>query len=103
MKLTRSETEPRAGDLSIAPFARPGLLDRLRRLRDRRGEQGTRQELAPLLLLMVFAKLAGEDTPSGIAEARTPPAERGRKSPTTPSRVPPARTARRPLCHPWCG
>lgn len=46
----------------------PGLLDRLRKLTDRRGERGRRYELAPLLLLIVFAKLAGEDTPCGIAD-----------------------------------
>jgi len=68
MKLTPAAPEPCLKDLGMVPIDPRGLLDRLRRLRDRRGERGRRYELAPLLLLIVFAKLAGEDTPSGIAD-----------------------------------
>jgi predicted transposase YbfD/YdcC len=52
----------------MAAFDLKGLLERLDRLEDRRGERGRRYALAPLLLLAVLAKLAGEDTPVGIAD-----------------------------------
>lgn len=68
MKLTRSEMERRLREGGIDQFDPQGLLERLRGLGDRRGERGRRYELAPLLLVIVFAKLAGEDTPSGIAD-----------------------------------
>jgi len=68
MKLTLPETEQRVKDQGIAQFDPKGLLDRLKELGDRRGERGKRYDLAPVLLLIVFAKLAGEDTPAGIAD-----------------------------------
>lgn len=68
MKLTLPVTEQRIQELGIEHVDPRGLRDRLARLGDRRGERGKRYELASLLLLIVFAKLAGEDTPSGIAD-----------------------------------
>lgn len=68
MKLTPEMADARIKEEGILPFDPQGLLDRLRALTDRRGERGRRYELAPLLLLIVFAKLAGEDTPCAIAD-----------------------------------
>jgi predicted transposase YbfD/YdcC len=45
-----------------------GLRARLASLSDSRKPRGLRYELAALLLLLVLAKLAGEDQPSGIAD-----------------------------------
>ena len=44
------------------------LLERLGTLTDARHPKGLRYALAPLLLLMILAKLSGEDRPSGIAD-----------------------------------
>lgn len=44
------------------------LYERLSRLQDRRKAKGRRYSLALVLLLILLAKLAGEDKPSGIAE-----------------------------------
>lgn len=44
------------------------LYKRLQDLSDRRSPQGLRYPLPLILILMVMAKLSGEDTPSGIAE-----------------------------------
>jgi predicted transposase YbfD/YdcC len=44
------------------------LFDRFRSLKDRRKARGKRYELATILVLIVLAKLSGEDKPSGIAE-----------------------------------
>ena len=44
------------------------LLRRLGEVTDTRHPKGVRYALAPLLLLIVLAKLAGEDHPSGIAD-----------------------------------
>jgi len=44
------------------------LYDHFRQLGDRRKARGKRFELAALLVLIVLAKLCGEDRPSGIAE-----------------------------------
>jgi predicted transposase YbfD/YdcC len=44
------------------------LLERLATIPDERCPKGVRYSLAPLLVLIVLAKLAGEDRPSGIAE-----------------------------------
>lgn len=44
------------------------LYAHLLTLEDRRGAKGKRYTLALILLLMVLAKLGGEDTPTGIAE-----------------------------------
>lgn len=68
MKDTPKTAEARIQEQGIMAVDPPGLLDRLRGLADRRGERGRRYELAPLLLVIVFAKLAGEDTPCGIAD-----------------------------------
>lgn len=45
-----------------------GLLERLGTLTDSRSTKGLRYGLAHLLLLIVLAKMAGEDRPSGIAD-----------------------------------
>jgi len=52
----------------VVLFDPKGLLERLSQLGDRRGRRGKRYELAPLLLFVIFAKLSGEDEPSGIAD-----------------------------------
>jgi predicted transposase YbfD/YdcC len=44
------------------------LWERLTRLKDARRARGKRYPLAAVLLLVVLAKLAGEDRPSGIAD-----------------------------------
>ena len=44
------------------------VYSRLADLTDRRHRQGRRYELALLLLMTLVAKLAGQDTPDGIAE-----------------------------------
>ena len=44
------------------------LYKKLEGLSDLRSSQGLRYPLAVILVLMVLAKLSGEDTPSGIAE-----------------------------------
>jgi predicted transposase YbfD/YdcC len=44
------------------------LYDRLEQLADQRKARGKRYPLAVLLLLIILAKLAGEDQPHGIAE-----------------------------------
>jgi predicted transposase YbfD/YdcC len=48
-------------------FAVGSLLAALTQVTDRRAARGRRYALAPVLLLMVLAKLSGEDRPSGIA------------------------------------
>ena len=49
-------------------FALSGLWRRLAALHDRRDRRGKRYALPVLLLLIVLAKLSGEDRPSGIAD-----------------------------------
>lgn len=44
------------------------LYKKLEELSDKRSAQGLRYPLALILILMILAKLSGEDTPSGIAE-----------------------------------
>ncbi len=44
------------------------LYDRFRRMKDSRKARGKRYELATILVLIVLAKLSGEDKPSGMAE-----------------------------------
>ena len=68
MDLTLSRTEQRLRELGAVVFDLDGLLEGLGQLSDCRGERGRRYELAPLLLLVVLAKLSGEDSPSGIAD-----------------------------------
>ena len=48
-------------------FAVGSLLAALAQVKDQRARRGVRYALAPVLLLMVLAKLSGEDRPSGIA------------------------------------
>ncbi len=43
------------------------LLEALAQVTDQRSARGVRYDLAPVLVLMVLAKLSGEDRPSGIA------------------------------------
>lgn len=68
MEFTLPRTESRLEELGVGVFDLGGLRDCLEELTDRRGTRGRRYELAALLLLIVLAKLAGEDTPSGIAD-----------------------------------
>ena len=49
-------------------FAVGALVERLAVLTDRRQARGKRYPLALVLLLVVLAKLGGEDRPSGIAD-----------------------------------
>ena len=68
MECNLSQAEARLRELGVTVFDVVGLAKRLGELTDRRGRRGRRYELAPLLVLIVLAKLAGEDTPSGIAD-----------------------------------
>lgn len=45
-----------------------GLYERLKQLEDRRDRRGVRYPLAAVLMIMVLAKLSGEDEVGGIAE-----------------------------------
>lgn len=51
-----------------APIDVSVLLERFATVADTRHSRGKRYALSPLLVLIVLAKLAGEDQPSGIAE-----------------------------------
>ena len=51
-----------------ALFDLGSLADRLRTLTDSRHRRGIRYPLVTLLLLIVLAKLGGEDRPSGMAD-----------------------------------
>jgi predicted transposase YbfD/YdcC len=68
MKLALPTAEAWIRECAVRLFEPQGLLERLRRLRDGRGDRGKRYDLTSLLLLIIFAKLAGEDTPPGIAD-----------------------------------
>jgi len=68
MKSTLPTAEQKLLELGVIQFDPKGLIGRLSHLPDRRGQRGRRYELAPLLLLIIFAKLSGEDTSSGIAD-----------------------------------
>jgi predicted transposase YbfD/YdcC len=57
-----------AGDPAPVVFALSDLWRRLAALPDQRHRRGKRYALPVLLLLIVLAKLSGEDRPSGIAE-----------------------------------
>ena len=63
-------TTPLTGsaDLNASVLDLASLLRRLATLTDPRCPKGLRYALAPLLLLIVLAKLAGQDQPSGIAD-----------------------------------
>lgn len=56
------------GSLDVSVFDVASLLRRLATLTDSRSTKGLRYALAPVLLLIVLAKLSGEDRPSGIAD-----------------------------------
>ncbi|NPV69010.1 MAG: transposase family protein, partial [Anaerolineae bacterium] len=45
-----------------------GLYERLKGLKDRRDRRGVRYPLAAVLMIMVSARLSGEDEARGIAE-----------------------------------
>jgi predicted transposase YbfD/YdcC len=71
------------------------LYDRLEQLADQRHARGKRYPLAVLLLLIILAKLAGEDQPHGIAEwARARQAELIELLPLTRESLPCANTYR---------
>jgi len=61
------ESTGKAGEVARV-FDLGRLLERLGEVPDPRHPKGLRYALAPLLVLVVLAKLAGEDHPSGIAE-----------------------------------
>ncbi len=62
------EASTAAGALGAQVFDVGGLWARLATLTDARHARGKRYRLALVLLLIVLAKLGGEDRPSGIAE-----------------------------------
>lgn len=68
MKSTTSLNPAAVASLEAPAFDLVGLLHRLEALTDWRCPKGRRYALAPVLLLIVLAKLAGEDKPSGIAD-----------------------------------
>jgi hypothetical protein len=49
-------------------FDRGSVYERLCTLTDRRGANGKRYRLETVLMIVIMAKLCGEDTPFGIAE-----------------------------------
>lgn len=49
-------------------FDAGSLYAQLQGLKDKRKPRGIRYPLVAVLIMMVMAKLCGEDTPSGIAE-----------------------------------
>ena len=61
----KNECEINANGLE---FERGSVYDRLGRLTDLRGMNGKRYELPTVLMIVVLAKLCGEDKPLGIAE-----------------------------------
>jgi predicted transposase YbfD/YdcC len=66
MNSTTSVDESRK--LGATIFGVTSLWKRLETLTDRRSTKGLRYPLGPALLLIVLAKLSGEDQPSGIAD-----------------------------------
>jgi predicted transposase YbfD/YdcC len=66
MKCTTSPATCAALDARVIDLS--GLLSRLETLTDSRCPKGLRYALGPVLLLIVLAKLSGEDRPSGIAD-----------------------------------
>ena len=63
-----SALSPTAVDQQATLFDLASLLAQLRRLSDRRCPKGLRYPLGPVLLLIILAKLAGEDKPQAIAD-----------------------------------
>lgn len=68
MKSTITPDMPLVNAQSIHSLDVSPLLDRLRQITDTRGRKGRRYPLSWLLLLIILAKLCGEDRPSGIAD-----------------------------------
>jgi predicted transposase YbfD/YdcC len=66
MECTTSRTIAAGMDLTALDLS--SLLSRLTTLTDVRCPRGLRYDLAPLLLLIVLAKLSGEDSLSGVAD-----------------------------------
>ncbi len=66
MECITSSGAPDAGEARLLDLA--CLARRLATVTDGRCPKGVRYELAPLLLLLILAKLCGEDRPSGMAE-----------------------------------
>jgi predicted transposase YbfD/YdcC len=66
MQCTTAPSPREAGRVSVLDLT--SLARRLVTLTDTRCPKGVRYPLGPLLLLIVLAKLAGEDRPSGIAD-----------------------------------
>ena len=58
----------KSANMDATVFDLGGLLRRLATLTDTRGAKGQRFALAPLLLLVVLAKLSGQNNPSQIAD-----------------------------------
>lgn len=76
-------------------FELGSLYDRLEQLTDGRAARGKRYPLAVLLLLIILAKLSGEDRPNGIAEwARHRQSELSKLLPLTRATLPCANTYR---------
>lgn len=68
MHCTLSPVLSPAAEQTATVFDLPELLTRLQTLSDRRCPKGLRYALAPLLLLIILAKMAGEDKPQAIAD-----------------------------------
>ena len=66
MKYTTSSTPNPGLDARVIDL--DSLLRHLGQLTDLRCPKGMRYGLAPVLLLIILAKLSGEDRPSGIAD-----------------------------------
>ena len=60
--------ETLASDRDGVVFDVASLYSRLTGLPDHRARRGVRYELAGLLLAVLLAELAGQDTPEGVAE-----------------------------------
>ena len=68
MQDSTAPSAPRQGSGAALVFEVSRLWRRLAGLRDRRQRRGKRYALPLMLLLIVLAKLSGEDRPSGIAD-----------------------------------
>ena len=68
MKNSTATARGDAGGPAPVVFALSDLWRRLAALPDQRKRRGKRYALPVLLLLIVLAKLSGEDRPSGIAD-----------------------------------
>ncbi len=66
--MNSTTSQKRKGSLDAKVFDVTALLRRLVTLTDSRSTKGLRFPLAPVLVLIVLAKMSGEDQPSGIAD-----------------------------------